>query len=66
MAKKLTTKFQVCSDDNSGNNTLHLKLADAVKEAKEELDEGYHGLKGVLHICEIREVKQVKRSKKKP
>lgn len=62
MTKKLRTLYQVCPDEGSGWNTLHVTLASAVKEAQTDLDD--NGSNKVLHICEIREVKQVKRSKK--
>jgi len=59
MAKKLTTKYQVCPNEGTGWNTLHEKLEDAVHEARMFLP--HIGPKDVLHICEIREVRQVKR-----
>ena len=62
MAKKLRTLYQVCPDEGSGWNTLHVSLVDAVKEAREFLDRQKSNK--ALHICQLREVKQVKRPKK--
>jgi hypothetical protein len=61
-AKRLRTLYQVCYNEQSGLNTLHTTMEDAVKEAQQELEAGTHHR--VLHICEIKEVVQVTRKDK--